>query len=80
MSRTLCGWCATNFHDSCKPKIVFYDKTWYCSCEKCKDKQENDDNEKSNSQDVLPEPTTDLPARSGSDDEEPKPKRNRGKK
>lgn len=61
----LCGWCSTGYHDTCKPKIVFYDKTWYCYCEQCKDKQtEGVTNEESDSQTVLPEPTADIPARS----------------
>jgi hypothetical protein len=34
----------TGYHESCKPTIVFYEKTWHCSCEKCfGKKQTNDD-------------------------------------
>lgn len=60
----ICGWCSTGHHDTCKPKIVFYDKIWYCNCVQCKDKQtEGETNEKSDSQTVLPEQTADIPAR-----------------
>ena len=73
MSRTMCGYCSTNSHDMCKPEIVFYDKVWYCECQKCKNKNDKKDkNEKPNSQDILPEPTTDPSARTGSDVQEPK--------
>jgi hypothetical protein len=32
--RLVCGWCSTGFHESCKPVIAYYDKKWYCLCEK----------------------------------------------
>jgi hypothetical protein len=55
----------TGHHDTCKPKIVFYDKVWYCNCVQCKDKQtEGVTNEEPVPQTVLPEPTADTPARS----------------
>ena len=30
-----CGWCMTGNHEDCKTQIVYYDKVWECSCEKC---------------------------------------------
>jgi hypothetical protein len=75
MSRVACGFCETDTHDRCNRQIVFYDKIWYCHCEKCKDKprDKKDKNEKPNSQDILPEPTTDSPARTGDSIQEPEP-------
>lgn len=39
-----CGWCITNYHDTCKREIRYYDKVWLCECD-C-NKTENDNNEK----------------------------------
>lgn len=41
----LCGWCMTGYHDSCKPRIDFYEKTWYCTCIKCRANDANDKND-----------------------------------
>lgn len=39
-----CGWCLTGHHDSCKPSLTYYDKTWYCVCEQCHpDKEKKDE-------------------------------------
>lgn len=75
MSEHICGWCITGHHDTCKPELVYYEKVWYCHCEKCKDKQNDkkDKNEKSNSQDILSEPPTDLSARTENDGQESEP-------
>ena len=27
-----CGWCITGHHDSCRPILVFNEKTWACGC------------------------------------------------
>jgi hypothetical protein len=34
----ICGYCNSNAHEQCKPKIVFYEKTWYCHCKECGNK------------------------------------------
>jgi hypothetical protein len=36
---TKCGWCITGHHDQCKDHIVYYGKTWICTCE-CPPKEE----------------------------------------
>ena len=74
MSRTMCGYCSTNSHDMSKAELVYYDKTWYCECQKCKTKNDKKDkNEKPNPQDILPEQTADPSARTSDNGQESEP-------
>ena len=50
---TKCGFCMTGFHEECKPEIKYYEKTWYCTCEKCHP-------EKGKANEVVEEPTTEV--------------------
>ena len=34
---TLCGWCNSNSHESCRHELPYYDKLWICSCDCNKD-------------------------------------------
>lgn len=34
---TVCGWCNSNSHESCKHELAYYDKLWICSCDCNKD-------------------------------------------
>lgn len=29
----MCGWCITGDHGNCKDILVYFDKTWICTCE-----------------------------------------------
>ncbi len=48
----------TGYHDSCKPKLEYYDKVWYCTCIKCNNK--NDDNDTKTQGDGNEQPSTEV--------------------
>lgn len=49
-----CGWCMTGNHASCKPKLEYYDKVWYCECNTCKQKVKSDDASDPETPETLP--------------------------
>ena len=40
----ICGYCHTNNHDMCRPKITWYDKVWYCNCKTCQEQEKVETN------------------------------------
>ena len=54
----ICGWCMTGHHESCKPKLEYYEKVWYCNCNKCNNQNDTttkgtDENEQSSTEPLL---------------------------
>lgn len=48
----ICGYCNTGAHEQCKPKIVYYEKTWYCRCKECGHKVDEPEKERETADDT----------------------------
>lgn len=38
----VCGYCITETHNLCRPKIEWYDKVWYCYCKTCRTQEKEE--------------------------------------